>query len=374
MIPVALKFGEGAVTRTQTVLLKQSDTVVKLEGGANLEWIYPNADDAGYYRWNLPPAWMSTIAARAATALSPRERMGFGDNLGALLDGGMLHGDAYLKSIESLARDPQPEVVGQAIDAIEKVKRTFVDDALTPVFATWVHATLQPALDRFGAEPRAGEEETVAPLRARLLATLADEGDDRALCARMTEMARRYLDDPKSIDPSLADAVIPIAAIHGDHALFDEYRKRFETAAVPGERARFLTALGEFRDTTIVNELLRYSLTGPLRPQELYRVPRSTQHDEAARDRSFTFVTENYDAIKARVPEMFMGLLPSIGDGCSLERLAAAEAFFSDPKHQGPGWRRQLTEVSESVRDCAALNLRESASVRGYLSGARSAK
>src|SRR6185436_10926756 len=52
-IPVVLRYGEGAVVRTQAVLLKTDELVVRLDSGTTMEWLHPNADEAGYYRWVL---------------------------------------------------------------------------------------------------------------------------------------------------------------------------------------------------------------------------------------------------------------------------------------------------------------------------------
>jgi ERAP1-like protein len=67
----------------------------------------------------------------------------------------------------------------------------------------------------------------------------------------------------------MIDVVLYLTALQGDRALFDEFLQRFESAKTPGDRQRFLAVLGSFRDPDLVERALRYSLTGPLRPQEV---------------------------------------------------------------------------------------------------------
>jgi len=40
-----------------------------------MEWLHPNADEMGYYRWNLPPGDLRTLVTRANQILTPRERV-----------------------------------------------------------------------------------------------------------------------------------------------------------------------------------------------------------------------------------------------------------------------------------------------------------
>src|SRR5262245_57348383 len=117
---------------------------------------------------------------------------------------------------------------------------------------------------------------------------MADEGKDESTLAWAEGQARAYLADPASVDPALAPMVVRLAAYRGDRALFDEYRRRFEGASEPGVRDLFLDALGAFRDPAIIREAYAYSLTGPLRPPEMFSIPMTIgRASEAAADRGF---------------------------------------------------------------------------------------
>jgi hypothetical protein len=65
--------------------------------------------------------------------------------------------------------------------------------------------------------------------------------------------------------PPMIDVVLHLAALQSDRALFDEFLQRFKSAKTPGDRQRFLAALGSFRNPDLMDRALRYSLTGPLR-------------------------------------------------------------------------------------------------------------
>jgi len=49
-----------------------------------------------------------------------------------------------------------------------------------------------------------------------------------------------------NVDPSVIGVALEMSAIQGNEALFAEYKKRFENAEIPAERARYLGALGGY--------------------------------------------------------------------------------------------------------------------------------
>jgi alanyl aminopeptidase len=307
-IPVGLKYGRGTEVKTETVLLDMSEKTFDL--GVDAEWVMPNAGSEGYYRWAVPPRMLDAISSRALQALNPRERIGLVSNSGALMTAGALGGDDYLRTLNALAVDPEPLVLGSLLDALEGVKMAMIPPEEETAFAAFVRRTFGPAL---------------------------------------------------------VPVVIRLAAHDGDRTLYEDYRKRAENAANPGLRQQFLGALGSFRDPELRAATLRYSAESSIRPNEIFAVTGGIMETEAGREALYRWITGNYDAITGRLPQEFASFLPFIASGCSSDRLAAARVFFSEPEHQAPGIERQMAKVSDQVTECVDLREREGAAVARYL-------
>jgi alanyl aminopeptidase len=370
-IPVTLRYPVGAATKTQTVLLTSGSQTIRLESKTTPAWIHPNADESGYYRWSVPAETFSTMASQAQSILNTRERVGFLGNALALLASGQLRGEDYVKMLQAFASDPDPEVVGNVLAGLGKIRGTFFAEGRDAEFAPFVRKTLAPALARFGAVKQAGEPERVTALRPDLLETLGDAGRDDGVLTEMEKVAAAYLTDPASVDPSLAEKAIQLSAIRGDAALFDRYRARFETATVPADRRRFLSALGNFRDPALADRARAYVFEGPLRPQEVLSIPRIQAMIPTEAGKVYAWMTEHYADLAARIPADFMVFMPYFAEGCSSERVAAAKTFFAEPEHAPPGTSKELSRVAESVGDCVTLDSREGASVRRYATTVR---
>ena len=372
-IPVTLKWEAAGKSRTKTVLLDRDRMTVRLEGSAP-DWVHPNADEAGYYRWSVDSRSLDRLIAAAPTELNARERIGLIQNATALLDAGEIHGDKYVSLLAAFSGEENPAVLTALTGTMTRIRNTFVDPGTEGAFAATLRRVLGPALRRYGIDRVAGEAEAVSLVRPHLLLWLANEGKDEATLSRAEQLARAFLRDRNSVDPSLAGPVLRLAALRGDESLFEEYRKRFETTTVPTDRYPLLIALGSFRDPALRERALRYALTGPLRPHELFWIPSAVSDDPRTLDQVWAWWQANYDVVAGRMPPEYAVYIPYAVGGCSEERARQGEAFFADPKHSPPGTLKELAKVTEAVRDCAGLRAREGAAVARALTELAQAK
>jgi alanyl aminopeptidase len=158
-----------------------------------------------------------------------------------------------------------------------------------------------------------------------------------------------------------------LAARDGDLALFDSYRERFESTPIPSERARFLTALGNFRRSEAIEHALDYALTGPLRPQEILTIPNNMTENDELRERAWHWFRAGYKVIVRRVPPFYLPDLPRFAAGCDTSRAAEAQMFFGFPDPALSGTQEELAKVLEGNHDCSGLRGREQPAVARYL-------
>jgi cytosol alanyl aminopeptidase len=374
-IPVGLRYSDGTTVRTMSVLLDAERKPVTLDGVTSVAWVMPNLDALGYYRWSVPAPMLLEISKRAPEILTPAERVEFLGNLRALLMAGRIHGDDYVRALEGFGRDPEPAVVSALMGELDNVRGTFVDDAGRTRFAAYVRRVLQPAVDRFGYTRRDGEAPGVGILRPQLLSWMGWRGEDAAARLVAAAAIKRVLTDTPMEDPSIAAVSLQIAARTGDHSLFDTYVAKLETTKNPAVRSYLVSALGRFEDAAIEKEALAYSLTDKLRPNEFFLVQTGvSSRSDAAHDRAFAWMRENWPAIRGRVPDEVIPYFARACGGCSSERFEAGRTFFLDPSRTIDGMERAMDEVGDQVHDCTGLRAREGAGVQAYFDGLTSSK
>jgi aminopeptidase N len=352
-VPVAIRYSGG----TTSVLLDAPSKTVKL-GVPKVTWVFPHANASGYYRWKMPLDAMTKLAEQSASVLTPAERLAFAGNLAALFRNGTIHGDAFLPLFAHLANDPDPNVLSALLGNLDLIRNAFESDATHALLSAYVRKTFGPALDRVGFEPKAGEPQTLTIVRPQLIRTLALSGDDERVWSFVRERLPKYLADPSTLHPTIAATVIALGAVHGDEALFNEYQRRFEAATNPGERTRYIAALGRFTDPQLRNRALEYGLTDAVRANELFTLWGANSFATAQqRDAFFDWFTAHFDAIIKRLPPMFAGGLASIANGCEPERVTKMREFYAGRHIEGA--ERSLARVTEAVSECAALRERE---------------
>src|SRR5262249_34986780 len=200
IVPVALRYSDGATTHVKTLLLDAQSKTFTLDA-PKVAWVFPHADASGYYRWNLPQAQFVALAAKATDSLSTGERIAFLGNLGALLDAGVIHGNDYLDVLNRFSGETDPDVLGSLLTALGRVDGA-LGESDRPLFASYVRRPLSPVLDRIGYAPKPGEPQPLTILRPRLLVWVANIGKDPKAIAFAKEQSARILADPSSVDAS----------------------------------------------------------------------------------------------------------------------------------------------------------------------------
>ena len=210
--------------------------------------------------------------------------------------------------------------------------------------------------------------EAVSLLRPNLLEWVGIWGADPEVRRFAHEATEAYLADRNAVDASIAGTCMEIAAVDGDWKLYNADKQAFEEAQVPAERSRFLSAMGYFGNRSMQDAALAFTLSGELRPQELFTIPRGVGGMSSGEpDRMWTWFVANYDEIVELMPPQFKTYMPFFAGGCEEERLVAAREFFAVEEHQAPGQDRIMERVAEGVTECADLRRREGPSVEEFL-------
>ena len=365
-VPLTLTWSSKGQLHHERVLLKDPSQLLDVPGLAGADWIYPNADETGYYRWSLPPE-LNARLARHTAQLSTLERFGLLDNASALLNAGQLAGGDYLAFLTAFATDEEPEITQKIAGALASVRDTFVREDRLPTFNLLRAALLRPALTRIGLQPRPGEPGHVAPLRTTLIGALGGTIADPAVVAYARELTAAYLKSPSSVDDSLAYAALGVAAHHGDAALFDTIQTALEQAATPSARSNFIGALGSFHDVALARRALTYSLAGKLNSTEfLSIVHRISAGDPEFRHLAVTWAIANYDPIKAKAPALYLSGLINLASGDEA-LFAQLRDFLRDPSRTSAMIEKNITKVGERVELRTRLREKEQTSVDAYL-------
>ncbi|MBL7222169.1 MAG: M1 family metallopeptidase [Phycisphaerae bacterium] len=370
-IPVILKYSDGRKEYTQRVLMTASAVSVKLKAAILRKvdgWLYPNADEKGYYRWAVEKGELTRLARIVRTRFDTRRKLGFLGNVSALFYAGDIQADEFLTIVGSFNLDASPEVVAKVVELLDRIHVDFITADLADDYAAYLRTVMGESLQKISRDSTRGESVHTASLRSDLIGLLGDKGRDQSVIMLAHTQAAAYVKDPHSVDPNLAMSFLRLSAMSGNAKLFDKYARKFETAKDPTERTHYLEALSNFRDPILMGKALDYAMNGPVKPNRACKIVFGQAWNDTGRRRLFDWVVANYDAIRKRVPLQAMPYYPRIADGRSPELLEKARKFFLDEKHYVRGMKDELLSVTDSVNLRLRLNARQRENIIGFLS------
>lgn len=370
-IPIVLSWSKAGEIHRERILLKDETALVAIPGLADADWIYPNADEAGYYRWNLSPELNSRLARQSA-ALKPIERTGLLDNTSALFSAGLIDGNDYLAYVTAFGRDLDPDVNGSVITSIGGLSETFITPATRPAYNAYRVAILRPILDRIGLLPVAGEADHISPLRTALYGALGYEAADPAIIAEARRFADLYRENPRAVPPSLVSVSISIAAYHGDAAFFATCQAGLENAKTPIARNAYLGALNRFRDPVLLRRALDYSLTPALNSTEFLNVLLGARGSsgigdhEDLRELAIAWMMENYPAIAAKAPAEYLANLINVA-GSDPARFERVKTFLTTGGRRTEHGDVNIAKAADRLATRQRLKAKEQANIEKYL-------
>lgn len=311
-----------------------------------------NADSSGFFRVRPTRA---AVTAAAAGELTASERHAVLDDAWALTVAGELSAHAYLETALRFV-DERDLTVWQALaGALGHLKR-LIDEKSDEKSADggWfneqVRALAGAALDRIGLQSADSDDDRGRELRATLVVLLGTVAEDPEIIAAAPQLRRHH-------DATLATAALTVVAHHGARPEFDEIRAASKNAPDPQTEQRNLRALADFRDTTLMDELLQAVVSGEIRTQDGPYLIRRALMNSRTGGHVWAFVAAHWDRLTDSFPSnsvarMLEGIVMLDRAG---QPAAVADFLAAHPVPQGA---KQVAQHLERQRINAALRTR----------------
>jgi len=375
-IPVCVRAGLGKRTEQVCAVLGERTGTIDLPGCA--DWIMPNADAAGYYRFTLPADDLAGLRDRGTPQLSVVERLRLAHDLGAGFRSGALPGGDVLRAFEPLARDPHGAVATVPLGLFGFVADTMLDGEPRKALRAHVARLYAPAVASLGWTPAATDTSWRRTFRSNLLSFLALDIEAPAVLGEAARRGRRMLGldrdharHPDEVSPDLAGTVLAAAARTGGPEVFGALVDVLAGSEDAQLRQRLLGALGDVRQPALVARALDFSLDPRLRKNERLNVLAKLLGALATRDVAWAWLQAHYDELVPLLPDRFGGRLPSMMAACDAKRAEQLRAFFTPRVEQLTGGPRNLAQALEVAEQCEARVAAQRDSIERYAAALR---
>jgi len=344
-VPVFLRAGakEGIVNKT--LLLTEREQRV---GVADVDWAVVNAGGHGFYRVRYSPELLAAVRRKMPRELSPVERFSLVNDAWATTMAGLTSLQDYLALLELMPDENDLNVWTSVLISCHQLNR-ILDPAQCASLQTRVRAIVLPALERLTWTPRPGEAELESQLRGDLIGGLGTVGEDKACQERARALFADYQADAGAVDRNLIPALVAIVSHIGGVSDYDNFVKRFKTAATPQEETRYLFALANFRHEELIDRTLQLTISGEVRTQNAPYLMRGILLNKEGRETAWRFLKANWQTMLRHFPD---NSIPRMCEGivglATAELATDVEDFFS--KHPVKQGAKQMEQHLERLR------------------------
>jgi aminopeptidase N/puromycin-sensitive aminopeptidase len=249
------------------------------------------------------------------------------------------------------------------------VNAAYARVAATPTerdgLAAWIRSTFAPEYAKLGP-PADNDSANTREMRSELFAVLGYYGKDPAVVAQARQITARYLADPGSVDATLGQTALAIAARNGDAQLFDRLQQVYETSTNPEFQEGALRLLAEFEDPALVQRSLDYAASGKVRNQDAaIQFAIALQIDEN-REQAWKYIQNNWDKVQAQfTTAMGAMLVGSTGSFCSADARDDVKSFFA--AHKVAASDKALKHAIESIDGCIEMRALQGPNLKQWL-------
>jgi len=299
--------------------------------------------------------------------LTPEERIVLVSNEWALMRIGKHNVGDYLALADQLKNTPGSDLLDAFSRRLDFINDYMVTDADRPQFQVWLLNSLSPMMQQLGYAPRPSDTPEQKEKRAILFRTLGNIGQDPAVIQQASTLVQQYMKEPASVDPTLAGAVVVVAARHGDPRLYEQYKAQLQKAKSPQEYYRFFYGLAEFPQQALLKQTLASTLTPEVRGQDLY-VLINLLANPASQNATWDFMRENFDGLMKKTGGGLGGVgvfLYGAQNFCTPEKASELKQFFD--QHPFPGTERNQKEAIESINSCVELGSQQQSKLAAWL-------
>ncbi len=361
-VPLQVRVSAGGRAATHRLLL--GDAEARLPVGGALDWVLVNEGGHGFYRVRYAPDLLHALLDRLAD-LQPIERFNLVSDAWAAAAAGLVAVADYLELTTRFHAERDRNVWTVILSSLHALNR-IITAPDRPRLEAFVRALLAPAVTDLGWAPRAGEDELTRQLRGDLLRAVGTLGNDRAVQATAAERYAAAVEDPAAVDPNVLTALIAILAHAGDAARYEEFLRRYRSAATPQDEQRYLYALAGFRQPELIRRTLERTVSGEIRTQDAPFVNRGLLMSVDGRELAWRFVKERWDVMDRLYPKHGLRRMCEGVIGLATPELERdVHAFFGERKITLGG--KTLEQYLEQLRVAVALREREGAALAGYL-------
>ncbi|WP_263408218.1 M1 family metallopeptidase [Terriglobus tenax] len=331
-------------------------------------FFFANSGATGYYRAVYTQQQYNNILQTLEARFSPAERMLFLGEREALMRAGLTQAADYLNLLRMVKNDSSSAVMGTVAGGLIGVDARIVSDEDRPRLQAWIRTQYRPVYEAL-SKPSKQDSFEKQSLRATLFGLLGF-AEDPQIIAEAKRMTSLLFRGRIALDPSMTGTALAIAARNGDPSLYEQVLKASQVVKDPGLQADFQHTLARFSNPALVNETLKYAVSGEVRTQDSWMLLSILLSRPDTHTQAWEFVQQNWPQVQASLTTSSGArIVSAVGSFCTQNERTQVERFFTE--HKVDAAQRTLKKSLDAMDACIALRASQQKPLSAWLDANR---
>ncbi len=341
-LPVCVSWLDGANTGKTCTLLSAASSVIELKGAMCPSVIVPNADGAGYYRFNLTPQGWRALGDGLAD-LPATEALASLDSAEAAFNAGVLDADSWRSLLRAALAHPDATVLSASLRAADALLNQ-LGTAHPEDLRTDIAAALE---DRAGSGDAPEAEARILSFRALTLEDPAARGD-------LHRQLAPVLDGTGGMNSDLYRSALRVAFADGGAPVFEQIltaRTRLDDAVFNQAVA---DAIGSVIDPDLARRAEALMFDGTFGAAASYSVANSLMANPLHRADTWARLTADFPDFLEVIPAQSRRNTPRLVRAfCDASYIPELDTLFAEYGAAAPGHEQALAETREYLTLCS---------------------
>lgn len=329
-------------------------------------WVKLNSAETSVVRVTYSPELLERLKlAIAKKQLPPADRLGLVRDVFALSKSGQQTIAAALDLSRFYAREKDLPVWEELASCLSAVGELCSGQKWLPLFNNFASNLYKPLGKSLGWSRKEGESHADGLLRSLILSQLGHFEDQ----ATLAQAQKLFQNSKKPISPDIRGVVYNVAAKQGNQKVFRKFLQMYRQASHHHEEQdRIGRSLGSFNDAKILKQVLEFSVSKNVRPQDSPSIFIHVARNPKGKELAWGFLKKHWAEIAAKYKEGGHLLEWFVAGFGSFDTAAAArdfESFFK--KHPAPLVQRTIAQTVERIYANAAWKKRELKNIENWL-------
>jgi len=363
-IPACMKYEVDGEIKQQCEVLSKKTQKVKLKISGCSDWVMPNTNAAGYYRFNFDSkSWKDLLAN--LNKVNAQEANAVLDSMSASFNSGKLSVKELLDVIPATLKSDSWEVQTSGLETLATLI-DYADESQKAELRKMAGKIYKPTADKLGfvddTEWDKSNPLDTSQLRNRLVDFMANTVKDEQYRAQLTAMAQQYVGfnadnkiDENAIIPALRTTAMSVAVQELGQPYVDSLITQLNSSADGTFRGRLVRALTATEDPQIGAQLIALSASDNIRDNEkstfLFRLIGKKELDATI----WPWLKVNFDQLVSDLPTNYHSYTPYLFLGeCDAKYSTRLDEFLKPRLPQLTGADSNFAKAKDYLQQCLA--------------------